>query len=121
MTQSLMNWHVASHAQSLHPYALDESSLSIGRVFSKYFFSREPTWVFKTYIQVLSIETSTSLGSLQKFESIAGELKVIIGAQLQLTLSPDLRPNSLYSMQQTSPSIYGICEGAAEFWEAGTP
>ena len=32
------------------------------------FFSREPNCIFKIYLKVLCIETSTSLGSLQKFE-----------------------------------------------------
>ena len=36
------------------------------------FFSREPNCIFKSYLKVLHIETSTSLGYLQKFEGALG-------------------------------------------------
>ena len=38
-------------------------------------FSREPNFIFKSYLKVLCIETSRFLGSLQKFEGATGEFK----------------------------------------------
>ena len=40
-------------------------------------------------LEVLGIETSTSLGSLQKFEGATGEFKGALGSCLQLISSPD--------------------------------
>ena len=39
------------------------------------FFAREVNSILKCYLKVLCIETSTSLGSLQKFEGAVGEFK----------------------------------------------
>ena len=41
----------------------------------KCFFFQGATCIFKSYLKVLCIETSTSLGSLQEFEGDAGEFK----------------------------------------------
>ena len=43
-------------------------------------FPREPNCIFKSHLQVLCIETSTFLGSLQKFEGAAPEFKGAIGS-----------------------------------------
>ena len=51
------------------------------------FFSRKPNCIFKCYLKVLCIETSTSLGSLQKFEGVAWEFKGALGSQGPLILS----------------------------------
>ena len=51
--------------------------------------SREPNLIFKSYLKVLYIETSTSLGSLQKFEGAAGEFKGAVGSGHPLISSPD--------------------------------
>ena len=45
-------------------------------------FSREPNCIFKRYLKVLCIETSTSLGTLQKFEEAARKIKGALGSQL---------------------------------------
>ena len=52
--------------KSLRPCALDESILSIARLKIKLSFPRDPNCNFTNYLKVLHIETSTSLGSLQK-------------------------------------------------------
>ena len=54
------------------------------------FFSREPNCIFKSHLQVLCIEISTFLGSLQKFEGAAGDL--IIQGSPQLPAPPNLEP-----------------------------
>ena len=51
------------------------------------FFSREPNCIFKSYLKVLCIETSTSLGYLRKFEESAEDFKGDLGSQLQLNTS----------------------------------
>ena len=53
-------------------------------------FSREPNCIFKRHFQVLCIETSTFLGSLQKFEGAAGEFKGALGSRHPLISSPGL-------------------------------
>ena len=56
---------------------------------SNCFFSREPNVIFKSYLKVLCIEASTSLGSLQKFDDLQENLiKGALGSRLQLILSP---------------------------------
>ena len=50
--------------------------------------SREANCIFKSYFKVLHIETSTSLGSLQKYEVDKGEFKGAQGSRVQLILSP---------------------------------
>ena len=52
------------------------------------FFSREPNCIFKSHLQVLCIETSTFLGSLQIFEGAAGEFKGALGSPHPLISSP---------------------------------
>ena len=52
------------------------------------FFSREPNCIFKSYLKVLCIETSTSLGSLQKYEGAEGKFKGAHGSRHMLILSP---------------------------------
>ena len=42
-------------------------------------FSREPNCILESHFQMLCIETSTFLGSLQKFEGAAGEFKGALG------------------------------------------
>ena len=44
-------------------------------------------YIFKSYLKVLCIETSTSLGSMQKFDGAAGEFKGALGSRLQLISS----------------------------------
>ena len=56
--------------------------------FETKFFSREPSCIFKCYLEMLCIETSTSLGSLQKFEGAAGEFKGALGSWHPLISSP---------------------------------
>ena len=41
----------------------------------------EPYCIFKSYLKVLCIETSTSLGSLQKYEEARGEFKGALGSK----------------------------------------
>ena len=53
-------------------------------------FSGEPNCIFKSHLQVLCIETSTFLGSLQKFEGAAGEFKGDLGCWHPLISSPDI-------------------------------
>ena len=43
------------------------------------FFSREFDCIFISFMKVLCISSSTSLGSLQKFEGTAGEFKAAFG------------------------------------------
>ena len=45
-------------------------------------FFREPNCIFKSYLKVLRIETSTSLDSLKKFEGAPGEFKGALGSLL---------------------------------------
>ena len=52
------------------------------------FFSREPKCIFQSYLKVLRIETSTTLGSLQKFEGAAGEFKGALCSWHPLISSP---------------------------------
>ena len=56
-------------------------------------FSREPNCIFKSHLQVLCIETSTFLGSLQKFEGAAGEFKGALGCWHSLISSPETYAN----------------------------
>ena len=49
---------------------------------------REPNCIFKSHAQVLCIETSTPLGSLQKFEGAAGGFKGALGSRHPLISSP---------------------------------
>ena len=51
-------------------------------------FSRESNCIFTSYLKVLRIETSTSLGSLQKFEGAAGQFKEVLGSWHPLISSP---------------------------------
>ena len=44
------------------------------------FISREPKCIFKSYLKVLRIATSTSLGSPQQFVGAAGEFKGAMGS-----------------------------------------
>ena len=53
-------------------------------------FSREPKCIFKSYIMVLYIETSTSFDSLQIINGATGELKGALGSRHPLILSPAL-------------------------------
>ena len=53
-------------------------------------FSREPNCIFKSHLRVLCIETSTSLGSLQKFEGATGEFKGALGSWHPRISSPEL-------------------------------
>ena len=53
-------------------------------------FSREPNCIFKSHLQMLCIETSTFLGSLQKSEGAAGEFKGALGSRHPLISSPDV-------------------------------
>ena len=64
-----------------------QNSLSSGLV--KCFF-REPNCIFKSYLKVVCIETSTSLGSLKKFEGAAGGFNGALDAHHPLILSPEL-------------------------------
>ena len=50
-------------------------------------FSREPNCILYSFLKVLCIETSTFLGSLQKFEGAAGEFKGALGSWHHLTWS----------------------------------
>ena len=52
------------------------------------FFFSESICIFKSYLNVLCIETSTSLGSLQIVEKVAGEFKEALGLWLQQISSP---------------------------------
>ena len=52
------------------------------------FFSKEPNCIFKSYLKVLSIEASTSLGFLQRFEGAPGEFEGSPASRLQLISSP---------------------------------
>ena len=67
-------------------------------------FSREPNCIFKSHLQVLYIETSTFLGSLQKFEGAAGEFKGALSSRHPLNSSPGLSfssfssPGAIYTM-----------------------
>ena len=53
-------------------------------------FSREPNCIFKKYLKALCIETSSFLGSLQKFEGAAGEFRGALGSWHPLISSPGL-------------------------------
>ena len=53
-------------------------------------FSREPGCIFESHFQMLCIETSTSLGSLQKFEGAAGEFMGALGSRHPLISSPEM-------------------------------
>ena len=44
--------------------------------------------IFKSYLKMFCIETSSSLGSLQKFEGAAGEFKGALGSPHPLISSP---------------------------------
>ena len=46
-------------------------------------FSLEPNCIFNTYLKVLCIETSTSMGSMQKFEGAKGEFKGLTPANFE--------------------------------------
>ena len=63
-------------------------------------FSRDPDCVFKA-TQVLCIETSTFLGTLQKSEGAAGEFKRALGSRLPLYF------RALISLQNMS--LTAIC------------
>ena len=52
------------------------------------FFSKEPNFIFKSYLKVLCIEASTSLGSLQEFEGAEREFEGALGSRQPLILSP---------------------------------
>ena len=54
------------------------------------FFSGEPNSIFKSYLKVLCIETSTSLGSLHIFDRDVGEFKGVLGSRHPLISSPDV-------------------------------
>ena len=58
----------------------------------KCFFSREHNCIFKSYLNVLCIETSAFLGSLQKFDGGAGEFNGAPGSRLTLISSPGILP-----------------------------
>ena len=64
-----------------------KSQLSIGNGYqgSKLSFFQGAQQHFQ---EVLCIETSTSLGSLQKYEQAAGEFKGALGSRLVLIFSP---------------------------------
>ena len=73
------------------------NSIFLSNIFLKSFagleikiFSREPNCIFKSYFNVLCIETNTFLGSLQEFEGAAGEFKGALGFRLPLISSPVL-------------------------------
>ena len=51
-------------------------------------FSREPNCLFNSYLKALCIETSISMGFLQKFEGAAGELKGAQGVPAQVKFEP---------------------------------
>ena len=53
----------------------------------KLFFSREPNCIFLSYLKVLCMETSTSFGSLQKFEGAPEDFK---GSWQPLISSPGM-------------------------------
>ena len=52
-------------------------------------FSREPNCIIKSHLQVLCIESSTFLGSLQIFEGAAGKFKGALTSRHPLISSPD--------------------------------
>ena len=51
-------------------------------------FFREPNCIFKSYLKVLCIETSTTFGSLQKFEGAPGEFKGALSSWHPLISNP---------------------------------
>ena len=51
-------------------------------------FSREPNCIFRSHLQLLCIETSTFLGSLQKFEGAAGEFKGVLSSRHPFNFEP---------------------------------
>ena len=74
------------------------------------FFFREPNCIFKSHLKVLCIETSTSLGYLQKFEGAVGEFKGALGSRHPLISSPVRQPRNLgleklYAENQSSPIV----------------
>ena len=68
-------------------------------------FSWEPKYVFTRYLKVLCIETSSSLGSLLKFEGAAGEIKGPLISWLQMI--------GALSIQETLAYGFLICEYSA--------
>ena len=50
---------------------------------------REPYCIFKSYLKVLCIKTSTTLRSLQKFKGAPGEFKGALGSRHPLISSPE--------------------------------
>ena len=54
----------------------------------KLLFFREPNCIFSSYLEMLCIETCTSLGSLQKFEGATREFKRALGSRHPLISSP---------------------------------
>ena len=74
-------------------------------------FSREPNCIFKSYLKVLCMEPSTSLGSLQQFEGGAGEFKGALGFQHRLISSPEmylLSLNTTGNLQGSPVSSLGL-------------
>ena len=60
----------------------------------RYFRARNLVFVvFKSFFKMLCIETSDSLGSMQKFEGATREFKGALGSQLQPILSLKLYLN----------------------------
>ena len=81
--------------------------LYILRLKIKIVLFRVPNRFFKSYLKVLIIETSTSLGSLQKFEGAAGELKGALSSWLQLISSPAYACQLPYAhSQQTCNNLF---------------
>ena len=69
--------------------------------------SREPNCIFSSYLEILCIETSTSLGSLEKFEGAAGEFNGALGFRHPLILSPDISSRMYISLVKAF-TIYQI-------------
>ena len=69
-------------------FVITHSVVLWNRARNSVFFSWEPNCIFKSYPKVLCIGTSTSLGSLQKFEGAPGEFKGALGSWHTLIWSP---------------------------------
>ena len=59
-------------------------------------FSREPNFIFISFIKVLFMSNSTYLGSLQKFEGAAGAFKGSLGSWHPLISSPEKKLISVW-------------------------
>ena len=95
-----VNYNLLPISDFLHSLSASNTQahcfLSFISGFSGLEISREPNCIFISFIKVLCIANSTSLGSLQKFEGVAGVFKGALGSQHPLISSPDSISFSYY-------------------------